>query len=197
VESSINGKQYVWASTEGLSTARSGTVTVPPGGGSVTATYEESIQGGLTEGDYSEWAFSWKRYYGGDGYKAPTPNQIYVLESQDRVILFDAYYGNVQTLRLSDGTLLEEGKFLIYDNHDHLVPSVLNKYVAIVVNEDNMPKLRVYKDGQIIQIINLYDQLGWDRTSSNYCTVFSKDGKYLFVSILGYPYEYAIFVAEG
>jgi hypothetical protein len=33
------GKQYVWASTTGLSTGQSGTVTVPSASGSVTATY--------------------------------------------------------------------------------------------------------------------------------------------------------------
>jgi len=34
------GKQYVWTRTEGLSTAQSGTITVPSGGGSVTAYYK-------------------------------------------------------------------------------------------------------------------------------------------------------------
>jgi len=35
-----SGKQYVWVSTSGLSTARSGTINVPSGGGSVTAAYK-------------------------------------------------------------------------------------------------------------------------------------------------------------
>jgi hypothetical protein len=35
-----SGKQYVWVSTSGLSTARSGSITVPSGGGSVTASYK-------------------------------------------------------------------------------------------------------------------------------------------------------------
>jgi hypothetical protein len=34
------GKQYVWASTSGLSTAQSGSITVPSGGGSVTGYYK-------------------------------------------------------------------------------------------------------------------------------------------------------------
>ena len=35
-----SGKQYAWVSTSGLSTAKSGTITVPSGGGAVSATYE-------------------------------------------------------------------------------------------------------------------------------------------------------------
>ena len=35
-----SGKQYVWVSTSGLSTAQSGSITVPSGGGSVSATYK-------------------------------------------------------------------------------------------------------------------------------------------------------------
>ncbi|MEM3426548.1 MAG: DUF2341 domain-containing protein, partial [Thermoproteota archaeon] len=35
-----SGKQYVWVSTSGLSSSQSGTIVVPSGGGSVTATYK-------------------------------------------------------------------------------------------------------------------------------------------------------------
>jgi hypothetical protein len=38
--STTSGKAYVWVSTSGLSTSRSGTITIPSGGGSVTATYK-------------------------------------------------------------------------------------------------------------------------------------------------------------
>jgi len=38
------GKQYVWESTSGLSTEQSGTITVPSGGGEITATYETQYQ---------------------------------------------------------------------------------------------------------------------------------------------------------
>lgn len=36
----VNGKQYVWTSTSGLSTAQSGTIIVPSAGGSVTGYYK-------------------------------------------------------------------------------------------------------------------------------------------------------------
>jgi len=36
-----SGKRYVWTSTSGLSSARSGTITVPSGGGSVSASYKK------------------------------------------------------------------------------------------------------------------------------------------------------------
>ncbi len=39
-----SGKRYVWVSTSGLSTSRSGSITVPSGGGSVSATYKTQYQ---------------------------------------------------------------------------------------------------------------------------------------------------------
>jgi len=42
--SASTGKQYVWESTSGLSTEQAGTITVPSGGGEVTATYETQYQ---------------------------------------------------------------------------------------------------------------------------------------------------------
>ena len=35
-----SGKRYVWSASSGLSTSRSGSITVPSGGGSITATYK-------------------------------------------------------------------------------------------------------------------------------------------------------------
>jgi len=40
VSSTVSGKRYVWVSTSGLSTAKSGSIIVPSGGGSVSATYK-------------------------------------------------------------------------------------------------------------------------------------------------------------
>jgi len=40
VGSTVSGKRYLWVSTSGLSTAKSGSITVPAGGGSITATYK-------------------------------------------------------------------------------------------------------------------------------------------------------------
>jgi hypothetical protein len=40
VSSTVSGKQYVWVSTSGPSTAKSGSIIVPSGGGSVSATYK-------------------------------------------------------------------------------------------------------------------------------------------------------------
>ena len=44
VSSTTSGKRYVWVSTSGLSTARSGTITVPSEGGSISATYKTQFQ---------------------------------------------------------------------------------------------------------------------------------------------------------
>ncbi|MEM3467072.1 MAG: hypothetical protein QW566_11430, partial [Candidatus Jordarchaeales archaeon] len=44
VGSTVAGKQYEWASTSGLSSSQSGTIVVPSGGGSVSATYTVEYQ---------------------------------------------------------------------------------------------------------------------------------------------------------
>jgi hypothetical protein len=40
----VSGKRYVWTSTSGLSTRRSGTITIPDGGGTISASYKTQYQ---------------------------------------------------------------------------------------------------------------------------------------------------------
>jgi hypothetical protein len=144
------------------------------------------------EGDYSTYTLMWKRYYGDDAYPAPFPNFIYYSESLDRLFLVDCQYINMQELRLSDGTLISEARILQSDYHDWNVPSALVKYFAVVVREAGIPTLKIYKDGSLIQTIDLKATLGWTSIYYEYTTVFSRDGKYLFTS--HYPVkEYALF----
>jgi hypothetical protein len=146
------------------------------------------------EGEYSRWTFMWKRYYHDDTYPAPCPNRFYVLEALDRIILFDAWNYAMQILRLSDGTLLEEYGILHDDYHSRITPSILIKYFAVVMREAGKPVLKIYKDGSLIQSIDLTAVCGWTNTTRYYGTIFSPDGKYLFVSNTEYGvYEYALF----
>jgi hypothetical protein len=146
------------------------------------------------EGEYTEWTLMWKRYYGGDAHPAPVPNQLAYSESQDILILADGVYVNMQILKLSDGTLLSETPILQGDYHSLIVPSALVKYFAVVIAEAGVPKLKIYKDASLIQTIDLSATLGWTRAQEYYGTVFSRDGKYLFVSNSYYlTKEYALF----
>jgi hypothetical protein len=146
------------------------------------------------EGDYSTWTLMWKRYYGNDGYPAPMPNQLSISESLDLLILADGQNVSLQVLKLSDGTLLSETPILQSDYHSWIVPSALVKYFAVVVAEAGVPKLKIYKDASLIQTIDLSATLGWTTTYEYYVTVFSRDGKYLFVSNAYYgTMEYALF----
>jgi hypothetical protein len=147
------------------------------------------------EGDYSTWTLMWKRYYGYDGAPAPTPNQLSISESLDLLILADGQRSNMQMLKLSDGTLLSETPILHSDYHSFIVPSALAKYFAVVVVEADVPKLKIYKDASLIQTIDLSATLGWTTNVAECVTVFSRDGKYLFVSNNYYagPKEYALF----
>jgi hypothetical protein len=78
------------------------------------------------------------------------------------------------------------------DYHSVILESVLTKYFAVVVTEAGVPKLRIYKDGALIQTIDLSATCGWTNTNRFYGAAFSKDGKYLFVSNT-YVTEYAVF----
>jgi len=151
------------------------------------------------EGDYSTWTFMWKRYYHNDVHPAPIPNQLSVSESSDLLILADGQNSNLQVLKLSDGTLLSETAILQSDYHSWIVPSAMVKYFAVVVAENGIPKLKIYKDARLTQTIDLKATLGWTLTSADYITAFSRDGKYLFVSnvysgtVYTPVYEYALF----
>jgi hypothetical protein len=144
------------------------------------------------EGEYTSWTLLWRRYYGGDSYPAPRPNRAYFSETLDRIVLFDAWDYNMQILKLSDGTLLEESAILHDDYHSRLIPSVLVKYFGFVKDEDGVPKLKIYKDGSLIQTLDLSDICGWTNTTRYYTVTFSPDGKYIFVSNT-YVTEYAVF----
>jgi hypothetical protein len=147
------------------------------------------------EGEYTKWTLMWKRYYGDDGAPAPMPNQLSISESLDLLILADGQTTNMQMLKLSDGTLLSETPILQSDYHSWIVPSALVKYFAVVLAEAGVIKLKIYKDASLIQTIDLSATLGWTTDVAEYVTVFSRDGKYLFVSNNYYagPREYALF----
>jgi hypothetical protein len=145
------------------------------------------------EGDYARWTLMWKRSYAGY-YGAPFPNQLCISEDLDLLILPDGRSSTIEVLRLSDGTILSETVLLITEfySHSQIISSVLVKYLAVVWREAGVPKLQIYKDSRLVQTIDLSATLGWTSTGYVYTTVFSRDGKYLFVSNTD-AREYALF----
>jgi len=60
--------------------------------------------------------------------------------------------------------------------------SLLSKYVAYVVDEGGVPKLKIEKDGILIQTIDLsLAPISWASTSIVYQVSVSQDGKYILV----------------
>jgi len=99
----------------------------------------------------------------------------------------------MQVFKLSDGTLLEESPILQNDYHSFIKPSILNKYNAIVKDIGGEPNLVIYKDGGVVQTINLKTVCGWTSVSVYYVATFSPDGKYLYVGYSAYPFNMALF----
>jgi len=147
------------------------------------------------EGDYSSWAYQWKRGYGGDSNPCYFPHFININESSDFLWIYDHYYWNIQQLKISDGTLLtefgvlDEGYSIEFINY-----SLLMQYFAIVRDVGGVPHLQVYKNGTLQQSINLQTACGWTTTAHYYIVTMSTDGKYILVSnSSGAVLEYALF----
>jgi len=148
------------------------------------------------EGNYSSWAFQWKRAYGGDSYPCSTPHFVNINESSDFLWIYDPYNYNIQQLKVSDGTLLTEFGVLDYGNEVEFINySLLMKYFAVVINDGGVPYLKIYKNGSLQQSINLQTACGWTDVAKHYVVTMSTDGKYILVSNF-FDNEYALFMGS-
>jgi len=150
------------------------------------------------EGNYSSWAFQWKRGYGGDSYPCDTPHIINVNESSDWIWIYDLGVLHIQQSKISDGTLLSEFEVLDYGyGLEFINYSLLMKYFAIVIDDGGVPYLKIYKNGSLQQSINLQTVCGWTDVSVYYVVSISTDGKYIWVTNnRGVVMEHALFMGS-
>lgn len=148
------------------------------------------------EGDYSSYALKWKQAYASGEYDW---NQILRIdETLDKIFLINEWSITVTERTLSDGASPAVTSIIGPEaSYGGYAPgwSVLRKYFAYVINDSGTPKLKIYKDGALLQTIDLSaSPLSWSHTS-NYFVSISPDGKYIFVDNTGAE-EYALFLGS-
>jgi len=136
----------------------------------------------LVEGDYTTWTKLWL---------ATAPDYLfpfYYNESADILWLRAQYEGKLYRVVLSTGADLTT----FGDNSDQTIEgeikfqSILGKYFAYVESDGGgppaKPLLKIYKDGVLIQTIDLKAICNWDwETTYSFVVGFTSDGKYLLV----------------
>jgi len=149
----------------------------------------------VLEGDYSSYSAKWKQAY--DAAEYDWNELVGVYETLDKIFI-QSISGDYLTQRtLSDGSNPTVAAIISVNAFGGSVLgqpwSVLRKYFAVVRSEAGAPKLKIYKDGALLQTINLSDApISWTVTTMKYYVSFSPDGKYILVDNV-YDNEYAVF----
>lgn len=147
----------------------------------------------ILEGAYSSYALKWKQAYASGEYDW---NQILRIdETLDKIFLINEWSITVTERTLSDGTAPSVTDIIGPEaSYGGYAPgwSVLRKYFAYVIDDSGTPKLKIYKDGALLQTIDLSaSSISWSQTAYYYVSI-SEDGKYIFVDNTG-ANEYALF----
>jgi len=147
------------------------------------------------EGDYSVWTYKWKRGYSGDSNTYSYANIAQANESLNELFIYDSEVGGFERLNLATGVLIAELSVLnAFSSSFSQVNSILQKYFVLVLDVGGVPTLRIYKDGTVLQNIDLNAICGWTNTNYRYFISFTPDGKYLLVvNWDGSVQEYALF----
>jgi len=132
------------------------------------------------EGDYSSWTYQWTlvvtnwlRGWGHILRVDETNNFIQFIAHEDYYLL---------KVNLTTGALISETDVLQYYSSGVSNRSLLGKYVAYVLNDGGVPKLKIEKDGALIQTIDLSQApISWSSTGTDYHVAVSTDGKYILV----------------
>jgi hypothetical protein len=145
----------------------------------------------VLEGNYSTYTYQWKyaipNFQRGYGY-------ILRVDETNDFIQFNAHEERYITkLVLSTGALISETNALQIFTAGVANRSLLQKYVAYVMNDGDVPKLKIEKDGSLLITIDLsLAPISWSSVSYGYHVSVSPDGKFILVynhDVL----EYALF----
>lgn len=142
------------------------------------------------EGDFSSWAFQWKVAQHGDEHDY---NILWRAdETLDKIFIRNTYSNYLTIRKLSDGTHESTTNTISTGFYDEVLAySLLRKYFAIVVWEGGKPILRIFKDGAIIQNLDLSAApINWG--ADTFILTISPDGKYILLDAFS-SNEYGLF----
>lgn len=146
----------------------------------------------VLEGDYSTYTYKWKQsYHAGES----DYNQILRVDKElGKIFIINEYDSYLTERVLADGSSPSvTGTLNISTDLGYMLMwSILRKYFAYVIN-DGGPKLKIYKDGALLQTIDLsVAPISWVSTLLKYYVSISPNGEYIFINNTVAD-EYALF----
>jgi len=143
------------------------------------------------EGDYSSWAYQWKYSY--VSWQEDFGHILRSDETNDFLQWISHEERRLIKVNLTTGVLISNTSALQYMTSGVTNRSLLGKYVAYIVNEGGVPKLKIEKDGALLQTIDLSQApISWSSTSEVYHVSVSTDGKYILLNDTS-SQEYVLF----
>ena len=146
------------------------------------------------EGDYSSYTAKWKQAYAAG--ESDYNFMVRCDESLDLIFIESVPNAYLTSRKLSDGTTATVTIILSFTYNyaeGYQARSVLSKYFAFPVDDGGVPKLKIYKNGALLQTIDLSQApISWSDTTTSYIISMSPDGKYIFINNVA-ANEYALF----
>ena len=137
---------------------------------------------GIVEVDYTAYAFKWKQgYFGLEGdFNYP----VHYDETNNAIYLLGNINGTFTTRDLDTGLnpVVIQTLNVAWGQPVKMEKSAHEKYFAYVIDIGAKPILRIYKDGVLLQSIDLsVAPVSWPQTTSVYTVVISAAAKYIFI----------------
>jgi len=139
----------------------------------------------VLEGDYSNWTLRWSKDQNADwGVNAQAElNRIISYTDQDKLLILFGDFGQVAFVVLSTGVLdTFVNPTITWANYagiyNYTPTSFHRRYWAGVINDGTDAILKIFKDGSLIQSLNLTTLLGWSKTDVIGVAI-SETGKYI------------------
>ena len=139
----------------------------------------------VLEGNYTTWTYQWTKNQNTDWgvSSAAELNKIISYVSQDKLLVMFGDFAQVAFVVLSTGVLdtfvnptISWGNYAgIYN---YTPTSFQRRYWAGAINDGTNAVLKIFKDGSLIQSIDLTALLGWIKTIPVGVAI-SEDGKYI------------------
>jgi len=139
----------------------------------------------MAEGEYFSYNVLWSKNSMADWGVINGINacELCVYENIDKIIFLDGYSPQLIDVKLSDGSLNEFIDTLTGNGYSwyRQQTSVYKRYFVYIYNNGGQCTLRIYKDGIVIQTIDLTALYGWTYDYYQVGCCITQDAKYITV----------------